>query len=824
MGDTHARAAGPDPGRIENRADLVRELDLLRARAAGGSRKPRVSLAELAGRVGEPRSTVHAYVVGRHLPASDVLDRIVIALGATQVEQREWSEAWFRVAASGQLRPKAPSGGTVPHQLPPDVDNFTGRSAELADLDRCLDSTSRAVPALVISALAGSGGVGKSALAARWAHQVADRFPDGQLWVNLRGYDTDQPLAPSVALAALLRALGVADADIPADVEERSALYRSLLDGRQLMVVLDNARDTEQVRLLLPGTASCLVVVTSRDSLAGLVARHGARRIELDVLPEPDAIERLGRLIGERARSGAAAVSALVERCGRLPLALRIAGELAVRRPAVPLGELAAELADEHHVLDVLDAGGDQRTSVRTVLSWSYRHCDLARARAFRLLGLVPGPDIDAHAAAALIDTSAEQARRVLVGLTAAHLVGESSLGRYTMHDLLHAWAAEKATTEDAEPDQRAALTRLFDHYLHTASVAMDLLYPHEGHRRPLIHPPVRLTIEISSETDAQGWLDAERPNLVTMAAAHVGWPTHAIRLSALLERHLTYRAHHLDAQTLHTHALAAARAEQDLVSQVRTLIGLGIVDRLAGRYRPAEDHLRQALALARVTGDRRGEARALGTLGHIADHLGRDEEATRLTLQALQIFRAVGDRMAEALAVTNLGALCEEGGRYEEAIDYHRRAVSIARDVGDKDVEARALNNLGVVFEDTGQYQRAADNYQEALTLHRALGDQRSEALALTNLGEVWEQTGECERAVEHHLSALELFRGVGERNGEARALNNLGTVYRRIGDPDQAERHWRQALAIYDSLGLAEAGKVRAALAAMQVSVRPL
>jgi len=327
MGKGSTAPAGPNPERVHDRSDLARELDLLRTRAALGTRKPRVSLAELAVRIGEPRSTVHAYVAGRHLPGSEVLDRIVIALGATAEEQRAWNEAWFRVAARREVSPSAAGHDeVVPHQLVPDVDTFTGRAAELAELDRRLDAAAGADPAQVISALAGTGGVGKSALAAHWAHRVAAAFPDGQLWVNLRGFDPDQPLSPDAALAALLHALGVADAEIPTDVEERAARYRSLVADRRLLVVLDNARDTEQVRLLLPGTPSCFVIVTSRDSLVGLVARHGAHRIDLDGLPEPDAIDLVDRLVGERAGREPAAARRLIRRCGRLPLALILLG------------------------------------------------------------------------------------------------------------------------------------------------------------------------------------------------------------------------------------------------------------------------------------------------------------------------------------------------------------------------------------------------------------------------------------------------------------------------------------------------------------------
>jgi len=303
----------------------------------------------------------------------------------------------------------------VPAQLPGDVDVFTGRAAELAELDRLLttapirtdaadkaggDSTS-----VVISAVSGTAGVGKTALALRWAHQVRAEFSDGQLYVNLRGYDPDQPLSAGYALAGFLRALGVPGAEIPPEVDERAAAYRSLLDGRRILIVLDNASSVEQVRPLLPGTPSALVVVTSRDALAGLVARHGARRLDLDLLPPEDAVALLRALIGERAEAEPDVAVTLAGQCVRLPLALRVAAELAAARPSTSLAQLVGELADEQRRLELLDAGGDPRTAVRAVFSWSYRHLPAEAARAFRLIGLHPGPDLDPYATAALTHT-----------------------------------------------------------------------------------------------------------------------------------------------------------------------------------------------------------------------------------------------------------------------------------------------------------------------------------------------------------------------------------------------------------------------------------
>ncbi|MCA1673826.1 MAG: AfsR family transcriptional regulator, partial [Actinobacteria bacterium] len=356
---------------------------------------------------------------------------------------------------------------------------------------------------------------GKTALALRWAHRVRGEFPDGQLYVNLRGYDPDQPLVATDALAGFLRALGMAGQHIPLEVDERATAYRSLLDGRRMLIVLDNASSVEQVRPLLPGSPSCLVVVTSRDSLAGLVARHGARRLELDLLPAEDAVALLRALIGERVEAEPEAAAALAGQCAWLPLALGVAAELAATRPTVSLAQLVSELADHQRRLELLDAGGDPRTAVRAVFSWSYQHLPVETARAFRLIGLHPGLDLDPYAAAALTDTSRDHAQHLLDLLARAHLIQSTSSGRYGMHDLLRAYATHLVTIEDPENERRAALTRLFDHYLGTAAAAMDIFIPAEQYRRPCIPPLATPSPPMSDPTTARAWLDAERATLV---------------------------------------------------------------------------------------------------------------------------------------------------------------------------------------------------------------------------------------------------------------------------------------------------------------------
>jgi DNA-binding SARP family transcriptional activator len=344
-------------------------------------------------------------------------------------------------------QPERPHGSPLrpPHLLPADVDRFVGRTAELATLDQLLAPDGGPAVTCVVS---GSAGVGKTGLAVHWGHRMRAAFPGGQLYVDLRGYDPDEPMSPASALAGFLRALGIPDRDIPAETDQRAACFRGLMDGQRALVVLDNAASVEQVRPLLPGTPSCVVLVTSRDSLAGLVARHGARRLSLDLLPEGDAVTLLRELIGARVDEDHAAAVTLAAQCARLPLALRVAAELATGRPDLTIARLTGELSDEQRRLRLLDAGGDPRTAVCPVLSWSYRRLAPDAARAFLMMGLHPGPDVDAHTLGTLTRTSAEHAETMLRTLAQGHLVYQTGPGRYAMHDLLRAYAAHVAAAE----------------------------------------------------------------------------------------------------------------------------------------------------------------------------------------------------------------------------------------------------------------------------------------------------------------------------------------------------------------------------------------
>ncbi|MEO7262480.1 MAG: helix-turn-helix domain-containing protein [Jatrophihabitantaceae bacterium] len=616
--DSQGSASGPDPARIVNLDDLARELDLLRSRAARGTRSARVSLEDLAGRVGEPRSTIHAYLTGKRLAPSQVLDHMVIALGATRAEQHEWAEAWYRVTAyrntAHRVTGAADSAArtAVAHQLPLAVEDFTGRGEELAELGRLLAQGRSAG----IAAVSGTAGVGKTALAVHWAHTWSDSFPDGQLYVDLRGFDPEPPVQPGQALAGFVRALGVPGPEIPRDLAERAALYRSLLSGRRVLILLDNARDAEQVRSLLPGAPSCAVLVTSRDSLTGLIARHGAHRVELDALPMAEALGLLRTLIGPQIDAGPADAAALAARCARLPLALRIAAELIGHQPGASVAELASEFSSGRPALDLLEAGDDARTSIRAVFSWSCARLSDDAAQAFRLLGLQPGVDLQPVAFAALSGTTVEQSQRTLGVLTRANLIRQRAPGRYGMHELMRAYACELAAFTDSGPQRRLALTRLFDHYLHTAAQAIDLLFPTPRHRRLELTDPHPLTASLTDAVAGCGWLDAERANLVAVAvhAARQGWPQHAIWLAETVSQYLDSGCYFAEALAVHRSALAAARSCEDGAAEAISLENLAITHIRLGEPEGIS-LLQESLSSYRQLGDRTGQIRVLRSL-----------------------------------------------------------------------------------------------------------------------------------------------------------------------------------------------------------------
>jgi DNA-binding SARP family transcriptional activator/Flp pilus assembly protein TadD len=773
------------------------------------------------------------------------------------------------VTGTGEVpvSPSATGTSRVPAQLPADVHAFIGRSDELASLDQLLaeyETRSGLGPsALVISAVSGTAGVGKTALAVRWAHSRREAFPDGQLYVNLRGYDPDEPVAAHDALAALLRALGVPAQDVPGGLDERATRFRALVDGRRMLILLDNAATAGQVRPLLPGSSSCLVIVTSRDSLAGLVARDGARRLELGLLPQPDAVALLRALIGPRVDADPRSAEALADQCARLPLALRVAAEMVAALPGTPLAGPVAELADERFRLDRFDADGDPQTAVRRVFSWSRRYLPADAVRAFRLIGLHPGPDLDCCAMAALAGIGRAQADALIALLAGAYLLQSASPGRHGMHDLLRAYAADLAATEDMPADRHAALARLFGYYVSTAAAAMDTLVPAERKRRPDVPATTMTMPAVDEPAKARAWLDAERTVLVASAnrAISSGLPSYAIQLAAILYRYLDTGGHYGDAAAIHAHAHRAARLTGDRGGEAAALTGLGtvcwrqgdhqravtyhkqalalfrelgdrdgearaltnisIVDWRQGRYRQAADRHQEAVILFRQTGDPLGEARALSNLGIVLQRQGHYRDAAQCHHRALELFRGLGDRLGEGYARGNSGVVCSLQGDHQQAARHLRQSLAIFRDLGDRGGQATALSDLGASLCRQGHYQAAASHQRQAVELFRDIGDKSSEAEALNTLGETLIAAGQHGQAYDHHSAALSLASQADDEYEQARAHNGIACTCHAAGDLDQARGHWHQALDRYSMLEVPNAELVRAHLAGLAPAV---
>lgn len=703
-----------------------------------------------------------------------------------------------------------------PKQLPAAIANFAGRRRELGHLQAMLQSSTKdasdgsRVPDLDapsrVLVLTGPPGIGKTALALQFAHHLSRQFPDGQLFMNLRGYDRDAPMLPGDALAAFLGALGEAGQDIPVETEERAALYRTILSGKRLLVVLDNARDSEHVRSLLPGSGACLSIVTSRDSLAGLVVERGAQRLEIGYLAVSEAESLLRSLIGERVTAEPIATTRLIQHCGRLPLTLRVAAELAATRPSARLANLVNELEDEKRRLHIFDLAGDERTAVRTVFSWSYRHLPATIARGFRLLGWHHGPELSVEACGALLDVSLDEAGMVLTTLARAHLVEPRGVRHFGMHDLIRAYASELADAEDGQHEWRTTLSRLFSHYLETAGAAMDVLVPAERHRRS--RDPERVnagTPRFAEPKEARAWLEEERPTLVVASTvtAIQGWPAVTTRLATTLYRFFEIGGHYADALKVHANARRAALETGNRHEEAWALTNIGVVFGQLGRPLDAGERHKEALCLFRRLKDRDGEARSLTNLGLVYWRRGEYRRAETCHRQAKRLFESIGDGVGVGIALTNTGNALRRRSEYESAISSFQEALTQFGDVGDDVGASRALTNLGVTLWRLGENEVAERLHERALRKYRSVGHAAGEADALDNLGLVELRRGRYDAAYKHHFAALRLSRQIGDRYGESDALLNLGVVRLRQHKVGRAERLLVDALNLYCDIG---------------------
>jgi DNA-binding SARP family transcriptional activator len=664
----------------------------------------------------------------------------------------------------------------APRQLPAPVRPFAGRNPELAELNGLLESAG-ASAAVVISAIGGTAGVGKTALAVHWAHQVADRFPDGQLYVNLHGFGpAEDPMSTAAAIRNMLDALEVAPQRIPDSLDAQAGLYRSLMAGRRMLLVLDNARDAEQVRPLLPGSPGCLVVVTSRSQLAGLVAVDGARSLILDVLPHDEAVQLLAARIGAERDAGPGALDQIAALCAHLPLALAVAAARAAARPSFPLTELVAELRGAADRLDALDAGAPA-VNLRAVFSWSYQQLSPDAARMFRLLGLHPGPDISISATASLAAVGKPEARSLLRELARDCLITEHAPGRYSFHDLLRAYAADQARECDSQRDRDAAVGRILDHYLHTAVHAARMLRP--DWRPNLTAPPSPGTRpeRPGDHRQALAWFEAEHQVLLASVAfaADTGADSHAWQLPSAMTIYLYRRSYSHERVKVMGTALAAATRLDDTLGQAVSLRSLGSAYASTGDYDKARAHLERCLSL----------------------------------------YQRLGDRMGEAWTQQNLALLAERQGRYADGLAHSERALYLYQATCHEAGQAEALNSAGWFHALLGDYQRARAICEQSLELIARIDRCFVEYHVWDTLGYVELHLGNPDKAAAHFEFALGLCRDYGDRFDEAQILTHAGDARHAAGELPQARAAWQQALDIYDDIQHPDAERLRAKLA---------
>jgi DNA-binding SARP family transcriptional activator/Tfp pilus assembly protein PilF len=655
----------------------------------------------------------------------------------------------------------------MPRQLPTAVAHFVGREPELSRLDALAAAAEGSLGSVAIAVIGGTAGVGKTALAVRWAHRAAERFPDGQLYVNLRGFGPEgAPKSPGEVLGGFLEAMQPATG-IPAGLDARVGLYRSLAAGKRLLVVLDNARDADQVRPLLPGSPGSMVLITSRDRLAGLAAAEGAPLLTLEVLAEAEAMALVVARAGMGRKAEPEAVAEITELCGRLPLALAVSAARAAARPALALAELAAEMRDTRDRLDALDAG-EPSASARAVFSWSYRTLTPPAARMFRLLGLHPGPDIGANAAACLAGVPARQGGAMLGELARSHIAAEPSAGRFGLHDLLRAYARERAGADETAAERHAATNRMVDYYLYTAHEMALLLFPPRHTITLVPSQPGVVREELSSYQQAWSWAEDEYLVLLEMVpfAAEAGLSAHAWQLAWALETFLSRRGRWDELAHIQQVALDAARQAQDVTGEAHAHCGVGLTSVLRGQYEDGHAHLDQAAQLFRRLADGSGEARAHVRAGQAFWRQGRHEEAFRSAQRALQLYRASGDRAGQAGSMNNIGMYRIHLGDYERALDVCGRAVAMFRELGDRRGEANVLDSLGEAYHRLGRADEAIACYQQSLGAFRELGDRYNQAEILTHLAVQYQAKGADHDARSCLEQALAILTELGHRD----------------------------------------------------------
>jgi tetratricopeptide (TPR) repeat protein len=710
---------------------------------------------------------------GESLPPRNAVRRLAEVLAAEQIDASRLIDLWGRAFVPGDTPGTGP-GRMHPRQLPIRAQRFVGRMTELTRLADLADQVTVGSGTVVV-VLEGTAGVGKTTLAVEFAHSMCGHFPDGQLHVNMRGFDpADRPMAAGEALRGFLDALGAAPKSVPVGVDDQAALYRTILAGKRVLIVIDNARDADQVRPLLPGSPGSLVLVTSRNQLSAL-AVEAARPLHVEPFTPDEARELLASRLGagrvQREPQAADELSAL---CARLPLALSVAAAHAEMRPGFSLAALASEFRSRG--LDLLETG-DPATTMRAIFFQSYQHLNEDTARVFRLLGLIPGPDISLLAAASLTGMPVDKVYSALDELVRAHLAEEHLPGRFRFHDLLRAYAAEQADQLDSQADRRAAVHRVLDHYLHTAVAAAVRFNPFRTALQLAPLQPGVVLARVPDREQALAWLEAEAPVLLPLTG-------------------------YADVNGFHEYAWQIPWA-------------LAAYFHRRGRWSEYVTTQQTALAAAQRLEDRRALAHANYQLGHAYAYRAEYDLAEPHIRQALELFQNFGDRPSEAVVLNGLGLMLERQGRYSEALPPVLEALQILKTVGHWWAQATVENSAGWLYAHLGEYPRALVHCQKALSLHRESGNLGAEADTLDTIGYINLTLEDFAAAKTHYELALEAYRELGDPFGEAHSLNWLGDVLSAQGDTQAARTAWINSAATLDRLSHPQGEAVRTKLA---------
>ena len=693
----------------------------------------------------------------------------------------------------------------VPRQLPADVHGFVNRTDELRQLNAVMAADHGGPLVVSVYVIAGTAGAGKTSLALRWAHQVRDRFPDGQLYVNLRGYDPGEPVTAQQVLQGFLAALGVHPRAIPQNLDDAAGLYRSLLAERRTLVVLDNAAAAGQVRPLLPGSTGSLTIVTSRSRLSGLAVRDGARRLTLGTLPEPEAVALLRAVTaGYRPEDDTEKLTELARLCARLPLALRIAAEQAATHPYMHLDELIAALRDESALWDVLSTG-DEDEAVRTVFAWSYRALSPPAARLFRLLGIHPGPEFSLHAASALAGLPASRARQALDTLVGAHLLEQTAPDRYEFHDLLRAYATKQAQQEELPEDRTAALRRVLDWYLHTADAVQSRIEPEEDHLS--LDPPAEGVVPLSfaDYDQAVDWSEHEHANLLSTvrAAGAAGLDRHAWQLTAVLYYARARSTSIDDWLAVAPVGVDAVRRLGEPEGEAWLLECLGMSYTRTNLLAQSRECHESALTIRRESGDRYGAAQSLNLLGLVHLRLRELADAEGSFRHAQAAFRELGFPHWQSIALINLADACHQAGRIDEAARNAELVHAAYQARNDRANTGRALRLLSSIHLDRGEFDAARRAAAEAVNIALDLRHHVLEGYWLLALGNAQRALGEYSDSLVSFQRSASLHRRLGDRSREAMAWHGAGETYRAMKRLDEAADFYRRAAAAHHELG---------------------